>query len=529
MLKTIQKQKATPTQKQNKKPTHNAEKITKKKLKNTRIVGGIVSSEELKKKLNAMLTRLKSSYFKSFENILEDKNALINAINEINNTTYTPTNKDFPMRTVNDALVLLLKTNTSSTEQDRKETLSVENTTEPDASTSYEKFKKLVKEFCEKIIKLKTFTNKEETPNNIEFQKYIYSIYTDGIVLLTIVDTQPIATVYKNNKNNIYIYQYNGSDNIAEFLIKNNNCLIVKSSLTNDNYVYDCMLQILSKLVKILLEPDNLQKYINTYLEYEVSNPVSSKITQINTDEVLNELIQAISNNIISEKYDDTYMIEKHKVLLRSLIFIRYGVTKNINEGTFNIVKEAYFKQFKTNTLLFNEFKKKFKYEDVVGAVPYFAQICTSDSMTESFQHILNAMSISYDILDNNKDILIKSSKGFLTSNCERTINKIIKTKSYLLSEPTIMSKIIHLLYINNKEDITLIKEEFQKFKEKIEEIEKIINLVDYKDFKDTKSAVVKIYTDLKNDFAEYDTIKIYQDSFVDNIEEHSKLSTINV
>lgn len=552
MLNTNQKanQKAKP--KQNKKPKQNEGKIANKKLKKTRIVGGVDSSEDLKQNLNTVLKRLEGSYSISFGDILKNTNdnkLLIAAIQKYENAGYTQEHKDANMRAVKEALVLLLKKNTSSTEQKKEQsqdvielspdenetseeeiTLSLsENPTEPDASTGYEKFKSFVEMFT-KNINLPPPSNYQETQESETFKEHIYRIYTDGIVLLTISRKESaVANVYKADKN---VSKYETLDTIVKFLMESKDCLIiVNRTETNDNYVYDCMLQILSKLVKILLASDNLQKYIDEYLNNEVAKPVSSKKQEIKTakdsDEVLNELMQAIYQNLKDEEIIDTYTIEKHRVLLRSLIFIIYGAAKNINETTFKTVKEAYIKEFVSNMALYN-ILNNFAYADVVdinmvGQAFYFPLNCMSDSMIKSFQHILNVMSSSSSsnsISEDDKNILIKLSDGLLTSDCEKTINNIIKTKSYILSEPLIMSEDIKrkLSKDISTEEIGSVHKYLIKFRNKIVDIKSIV------EDENTKEALIKIYTDLKDKITKEN--KSFKNSFVSNIE---KLRPINI
>jgi hypothetical protein len=303
------------------------------------------------------------------------------------------------------------------------------------------------------------------------------------------------------------------------------------------------MLQILSKLVKILLDSDNLQKYIDKYLNNEDDSPISSekqeiitaKVSAKDSDEVLNELIQAIYQNLKDEEIIDTYTTEKHRVLLRSLIFIRYGVPKKINETTFKIVKDAYMKQFEKNKEL-ADILRNFEYSYVVDNIPDdFAVNCTSNSMKESFQHILNAMSSSSspnNILEKNKQILIKSSKGFF-SDCARTINIIIKAKSYLLSEPIIMSGDIKRNYFSkikgkvgkniNTDNISVmesLKNYLIEFRNKIAAIIRTVG------DENTIKALIKIYTDLKAKITQNNIA--LQGSFEDNIEAYSKKINTN-
>ena len=564
MLNTNQKAKP----KQNKKPKQNEGKIANKKLKKTRIGGGETTPQQLKIELETMLTRLEEGFGDILKNT-NNKELLIDAIQKYKNTEYQKQYKDAIIDAVRDGLVLLLKKNTSSTEQEetsqekielllgenttepdaspgvksQEETsqeeiklLLGENTTEPDASTGYEKFKSFVEAFT-KNINLTPPSNYQETQESTTFKEHIYKIYTDGIVLLTISQTpSPVANVYKADKN---VSEYKTLDNIVEFLTKSENCLIIVNlTETNDNYVYDCMLQILSKLVKILLESDNLEIYINRYLNNEDASPVSSekqenktaKVSAKDTDKVLNELILVIYENLKKDEIIDTYTTEKHRVLLRSLIFIIYGAAKNINEATFKIVKEAYMIQFGKNKEL-ADILSKFEYAKIVdtnmvGQASYFPLNCMSDSMIESFQYILNAMSSSASsnsISEDDKNILIKLSDGLLSSDCKRTINNIIKTKSYLLSEPLIMSEDIKRNYkikgkLNNRNyklEMDLLKNYLIKFRDKIAAIIRTV------DDKNTKKELIKIYTDLKAKITQnYIALK---GSFVDNIEAYSK------
>ena len=549
MLNTNQKAKP----KQNKKPKQNEGKIANKKLKKTRIGGGETTPQQLKIKLETILTSLEVSFGDILKNT-NNKELLIEAIQNYKNAGYEKQYQDDIMRAVKDALGLLLKKNTNSTEKekvaspdeketspDEKETspdeinvslpLSDENTTEPDASTGYEKFKSLVEVFTENIVNLKPLFTNNENPKDIKFKENIYRIYTDGIVLLNItVPPFAVANVYKPEG---YVRKHKTLDNIVEFLTKSENCLIiVNRTETNDNYVYDCMLQILYKLVKILLDSDNLQKYIDKYLNNEDDSPVSSEKQEIKKEEVLNELIQAIYENLKDETIDK-YTIEKHRVLLRSLIFIRYGVDKDIKEETFKTVKEAYMKQFGKNKALADALSN-FKYTEIVdtnilGQASYFPLNCMSNSMIESFQHILNAMSSSSNsITEDDKKILIKLSDGLLTSDCKRTIKNIIETKSYLLSEPLIMSEDIKRNYISKIkgkptiEEIKSVNKHLIKFRNKIAAI--IITVEDV----NTKNTLSKIYTDLKDNITKKYK-KTFTDILVDNIEDYSNELNTNV
>jgi hypothetical protein len=540
MLNTNQKAKP----KQNKKPKQNEGKIANKKLKKTRGGGGETTPQQLKIKLETMLTSLEDSYDISFGDIFKNTNnkeLLIKAIQNYKNAGYEQKYKDAIIKAVRDGLVLLLKQNTSSTEQETSLEeidllLSDENATEPDASPGYEKFKSLVEVFTENIVNLKPLFTNKENPKDIKFKEHIYRIYTDGIVLLNI--TAPpfaVANVYKTEG---YVRKHNTLDNIVEFLTKSENCLIiVNRTETNDNYVYDCMLQILSKLVNILLESDNLQKYIDKYLNNEDDSPVSSEKQEIITAKVsakdLNELILAIYENLKNEEIIDTYTTEKHRVLLRSLIFIIYGAAKNINEATFKTVKDAYMKQFGKNKAL-ADILSKFEYAKIVdtnmvGQPSYFPLNCMSNSMIESFQHILNAMSSSpSSITEDDKKILIKLSDGLLTSDCKRTINNIIKTKSYLLSEPLIMSEDIKRNYISKIkgkptiEEIKSVNKHLIKFRNKIAAI--IITVEDV----NTKNTLSKIYTDLKDNITKKYK-KTFTEILVDNIEDYSNELNTNV
>ena len=281
MLKTIQMQKAKPTQKQNKKPTHNAGKITKKKLKKPRFIGGEkknISKLSIKEKLEFLKHCLNNTIHGDLRQILYTANA--------NALKYFPTyevgyidmfkivikyvllclinnraNSDYKDITRSNNCYLLLKNKcpykrcqySIDFESEKDLDSNEEEELNKIADQYYDTFKKYVSEIVEK------------PHDNIIINKYIKAIYPGGIAILT-----------KKSDNNKYDLKINNSETpieeyskIIDFLKNNTNTkfliILKKESSNTDNTdetdVYNCMMQIIMKLVDIFSSENNSKYY----------------------------------------------------------------------------------------------------------------------------------------------------------------------------------------------------------------------------------------------------------------------------
>jgi hypothetical protein len=280
MLKTIQMQKAKPTQKQNKKPTHNAGKITKKKLKKPKFIGGAKNISELsiKEKLGFLKHCLDKTIQGDLRAILYTANA--NALKYF--PTYEVGYIDMFKIVIKYVLLCLIN---NSTNNEYKDTVRSNNCYLllkkycPDdrckSSIDFESEKDLESNEEEELNKIAdqyydTFKNyvSEIVGNphdNKIINKYIKAIYPDGIAILT-----------KKSDNDKYDLKINNSEilieensRIIDFLKNNTNTkfliILKKESSNTDNTdetdVYNCMMQIIMKLVDIFSSENNSKYY----------------------------------------------------------------------------------------------------------------------------------------------------------------------------------------------------------------------------------------------------------------------------
>lgn len=278
MLKTIQMQKAKPTQKQNKKPTHNAGKITKKKLKKPRFIGGAkknISELSIKEKLEFLKHCLNNTihgdlrgilytanekalkYFPTYEVGYIDMFKIVIKyvlLCLINNST----NSDYKDITRSNNCYLLLKNKcpykrcqySIDFESEKYLDSKEEEELNKIADQYYDTFKNYVSEIVKK------------PHDNKTINKYIKDIYPGGIAILT-----------KKSDNDKYDLKINNSETpieeyskIIDFLKKNTNTkflIILKkeSSNTDETDVYNCMMQIIMKLVDIFSSENNSKYY----------------------------------------------------------------------------------------------------------------------------------------------------------------------------------------------------------------------------------------------------------------------------
>ena len=271
MLKTIQMQKAKPTQKQNKKPTHNAGKITKKKLKKPRFIGGAkknISELSIKEKLEFLKHCLNNTIHSSLKAILytANPNALIDFpkyadvyITEfktvikyvllclINNST----NNEYKDTVRSNNCYLLLKKNCPG----NRCQYSIDFESEKDLDSKEEELNKIADKYYNRFEDY--VSNIVKNPHEITINQYIKAIYPGGIAILT-----KYSDKYHLNINNSETQIEENS--IIEFLNKKNKnteFLIILKKEDSDTDVYNCMMQIIMKLVDIFSSENNSNYY----------------------------------------------------------------------------------------------------------------------------------------------------------------------------------------------------------------------------------------------------------------------------
>jgi hypothetical protein len=245
-------------------------KNTKKKLKKTKIIGGKnIAAFTLKDKLELLKINSQNALqfqvaelVKSIDKNIYDKYDINNSILNIKKylDTYIESRKTF----IKYALLCLEDHNKNSYSLLKKkyvtmtidtgiifdDTIEKEQELEEKADQYYTLFENFVKNLVENIEKTDT-TGKEKT-----FNDCMYDIYSNGIILLNIgtIDSQHNLKLYIKNSTESSITELT---EIVNFFKVKRDCLIIKkymSDTSNDNYLYDCMLQIINKLARTLLE-----------------------------------------------------------------------------------------------------------------------------------------------------------------------------------------------------------------------------------------------------------------------------------
>jgi len=512
MLKTIQMQKAKPTQKQNKKPTHNAGKITKKKLKKRRFIGGVkknISDLSIKEKLGFLKHCLDKTiqgdlrailytananalkYFPTYEvgyiNIFKIviKYVLLCLINNSENSDY----KDI---TQSNNCYLLLKNKCPG---DRcKSSIDFESEKDLD-SKEEEELNKIADQYYDTF---KNYVSENvKNPHKITTDQYIKAIYPGGIAILT-------------KKSDGYDLKINNSEtqieenSIINFLKKNTNTkflIILKkeSSNTDETDVYNCMMQIIMKLVDIFSSENNSKYYemiINgtdeniVYLSMNedasrerlkvaeekrhqlIANQTNKETEQNQTEEQVVEKKakeeadkKAAKAETIKKREPDTNLdkllnyifnddntkqldLQRQAILLKSLKMICYNKLYKLYGRNFNKeIDNKYTAIINKTKENINEIIKESIY---TYALPELR--CNSSEMIEAYQHIINILVPKYglDITEECYETLIALSDGMTDNDCKTTIRDILTQKSYLLSEPTIIKVLLTEQYLKN-------------------------------------------------------------------------------
>ena len=272
MLKTIQMQKATPKQKQNKKPTHNAGKITKKKLKKPKFIGAEkkkISELSIKEKLEFLKDCLKNTIHGDLKAILYTVNVSVLK----NFPTYTGGYIDMFKIVIKCVLLCLINNSTNSKYKDivqsnnsylllKKicpdgkckssidfESVEISDSIETELNDIADKYYDTFKTCVSKIVK---------EPQEITIDKYIKAIYPGGIAILT-----KNSDIYDLNINNIK-HPIQDINEIINFInTKKEDSLIILKNQNNspNDDVYNCMMQIIMKLVDIFSSDKNSKYY----------------------------------------------------------------------------------------------------------------------------------------------------------------------------------------------------------------------------------------------------------------------------
>jgi hypothetical protein len=245
-------------------------KNTKKKLKKTKIIGGKnIADITLKDKLELLKINSQNALQFQVAELVKSIDKNIYYKYDINNSilnirkyedTYIESRKNF----IKYALLCLEDHNKNSYSLLKKkyvtmtidtgiifdDTIEKEQELEEKADQYYTLFENFVKNLVENIEKTDT-TGKEKT-----FNDCMYDIYSNGIILLNIgtIDSQHNLKLYIKNSTESSITELT---EIVNFFKVKRDCLIIKkymSDTSNDNYLYDCMLQIINKLARTLLE-----------------------------------------------------------------------------------------------------------------------------------------------------------------------------------------------------------------------------------------------------------------------------------
>ena len=356
----------------------------------------------------------------------------------------------------------------------------------------------------------------------IFFETSMFQIYNEGIVLLTIDDitnTKHTLKVFKSvNKVAITLSE---TDAIIQFFNTNNDILIIRrynSNLATTYYQWDCMIQLMYKLVNILLDNiDDYKKAIQTQLE---TNLKKRQLLQKYKTTLLDKLIA-----IIFEKLPPDVTAIKYGIILKSLKVIILN-NKGIDD---TYIDEEYTKYLKNRKIEDTNIKNIIALSNDKMPTYRFAAKC--DDRKEYFEHIINVLYTNKDgdtdetekykdeEVNEDLEILIKLSASASSGvsllgktfeeNCNTTINKIKKEKGYLISEASIQSLELKDKYytlerstINSEKEIE-IESALKKYYELINKyINKEIKGLYYDiKYEPTTRAILKIYDEFRTTF----------------------------
>ena len=360
--------------------------------------------------------------------------------------------------------------------------------------------------------------NQEESEKKI-FETSMFNIYNDGIILLTIDKDE----AYYNLKVFKSIDEKEDDEKsdereIIKFLNDNQDSLIIRiyKNPENDNHVYDCQIQLMYKLVKILL--DNIPKYKEALKEQLETNLKKPEFLLNYKTNLLAKLIA-----IIFEKLPLKVTDIKYGIILKSLKVIILN-NKGIDD---TYIEKEYTKYLKNRNI------EATNIESIIALSNYkptytFAKC---DNRKEYFEHIINVLYTNKDgdtdetekykdeEVNEDLEILIKLSASASSGvsllgktfeeNCNTTINKIKKEKGYLISEASIQSLELKDKYytlerstINSEKEIE-IESALKKYYELINKyINKEIKGLYYDiKYEPTTRAILKIYDEFRTTF----------------------------
>jgi len=334
MLKTIQMQKAKPTQKQNKKPTHNAGKITKKKLKKPRFIGGEkknISELSIKEKLEFLKHCLNNTIQGDLRGILYNANAnalkyfptyvtgyIINIFKIvikyvllclINNST----NNEYKDTVRSNNCYLLLKNKCP----DKRCQYSIDFESEKDLDSEEEealnkiadKYYNRFEDYVSNIVK--------EPHDNITINQYIKAIYPGGIAILTKnsdkyhlninnsetqIEENSIINFLKNNTNTefLIILKRNLKKEVLKNEDSNKDNTDDKDNTDNTDNLYNCMMQIIMKLVDIFSSKNN-----SKYYEMIINGKDENDVYELMKGDALREMRRVAEEERLEEQAND--------------------------------------------------------------------------------------------------------------------------------------------------------------------------------------------------------------------------------
>ena len=318
MLKTIQMQKAKPTQKQNKKPTHNAGKITKKKLKKPRFIGGEkISNLSMEKKLGFLKHCLEINIDKNL------KKTINGDVSSIFIDYLTPKSNNIQRQIIIIKYVLLCLCSEDITENNKgylilknnyktiivtegyKNLFDDENLDDEIKTKLLVKAEQLYGSFYNyvKIFVDRYGNDSNNSTNTISnFTNYIFRIFNE-IAILT-VDTNAANKKHKlkiiDNKN--IKTEYASDDEIKKFFKINTNFLIIKNEQNNQyKDYYNCMMQIIMKLVDIFSSKNN-SKYYEMIIKGTDENAVYELMNKELKGNKLEKQAQQMDNGTITNQ-----------------------------------------------------------------------------------------------------------------------------------------------------------------------------------------------------------------------------------
>ena len=164
------------------------------------------------------------------------------------------------------------------------------------------------------------------------------------------------------------------------------------------------------------------------------------------------ELLDIVFNKIkidIAKNIMPTFT--EHSILLKSLKLVSYNKLNTLFADFNDKIYIKYIDKMEALPLILRLSKneKDFIKEQSTIAITSFRRQCSTEEMVEAYQHIINIIDKE---IDSQSQILLENlSLGAKDPDCKSTIRKIVKNKSYLLSEPNMMRKEIDIYFLNDE------------------------------------------------------------------------------